>query len=75
MFFAVVSGVLFTCNNFILVYSQNSPLDAILIRGIIHIGILGLYYRYIISRVGLDLVFLAGYPAGLSGMPCWICRE
>jgi len=60
MILAVLSGILFTCNNFILLYSRNSPLDAILIRGIIHIGILGLYYRKRVWSEKIVLVILQG---------------
>jgi len=42
---AILSGVLFTVNNFVLVHAEIQPMDAIFVRGCVHVLILGLYFR------------------------------
>ena len=50
MFLAILSGAIFTANNFVLVHFKLSPVDATLIRGRIHCCILGSVYRYVNSN-------------------------
>ena len=49
MFLAILSGAIFTANNFVLVHFKLSPVDATLIRGCIHCCILGSVYRYVFA--------------------------
>ena len=45
MVLAVLSGVLFTANNFILVHFKVSPIDATVVRGCVQCIILGIILR------------------------------
>ena len=63
MLLALISGILFTANNFVLVYAAVSPLDAVLVRGLVHSMVLGLYYRSSIWCEKVHLVILQGYCA------------
>jgi len=69
MLLALISGILFTANNFVLVYAAVSPLDAVLVRGLVHSMVLGLYYRSSIWCEKVHLVILQGVCAAV-GLIC-----
>jgi len=66
MFLAILSGVLFTLNNFLLVKGDLTPVDAILVRGFVHVGLLGLYYRKQIWCLKIGYVILQGICGALG---------
>lgn len=69
MTLALISGILFTGNNFVLVYAAVAPLDAVLVRGLVHSLVLGLYYRRSIWCEKVHLVILQGVFAAI-GLIC-----
>jgi len=69
IFLAILSGVLFTANNFILVHFHIAPIDATLVRGFVHCVILGLILRNEVWCPKIVLVLLQGI-VGALGLTC-----
>lgn len=66
MLLAIISGVLFTVNNFVLVHAGLNPMDAVLVRAVVHITILGLYYGGDIWCDKVGYVILQGIFGAIS---------
>jgi len=66
MLLALISGILFTANNFVLVHFDLNPIDAVYVRGFVHVVILSTVLRGKVWCEKLWLAVLQGTVGALS---------